>query len=264
MAIATPIGMHRARIPPPAAAAARLRSRVPGLGATRHRRVGGWTLLAAALLLLLTANVAAAREWHFDVSVDGLPIGTHDISVQENGDARSAVSDMRFRVSLLGFKAGSYEQHEEETWQGDCLTRIDTRTVEKGAVTTVSGRLEGGSFVIDGPGAQQRLPACVMSFAYWNPRVLKQTNLINVQTGAWTPITVHALGKEAYNGARRVGRRDALSHRHRTQSHRSLVFAGGRVDRTALDLATRTRPRLSAQMTPAARRSMRISKSYSE
>lgn len=147
---------------------------------------------------LLAAN-AAAREWHFDVSLDGLPIGTHDISLQENGDARLTRSDMRFRVSLLGFKAGSYEQHEAETWQGDCLTRIDTRTVEKGATTTVSGRVEGGNFVIDGPGPQQRLPSCVMSFAYWNSRVLKQVNLVNIQTGAWTPITVHALGKETYS-----------------------------------------------------------------
>jgi hypothetical protein len=154
--------------------------------------------VAAAFLVLLIANGAAAREWHFDVSLDGLPIGTHDILLQENGDTRSAVSDMRFRVSLLGFTAGSYEQHEEESWNGDCLIRIDTRTVEKGATTTVSGRVEGGNFVIEGPSAQQRLPACVMSFAYWHPRVLKQHSLINVQTGASTPITVHALGKETY------------------------------------------------------------------
>jgi hypothetical protein len=178
--------------------AARGRSRTPRRGAIRHRRVAGWTLLAAAFLLLLIAIGAAAREWHFDVSLDGLPIGTHNISVQQKGDAHSAVSDMRFRVSLLGFEAGSYEQHEEETWQRDCLTRIDTRTVEKGKVTTVAGRLEAGNFVIDGPGAQQRLPGCVMSFAYWNPRVLKQTSLINVQTGASTPITVRALDKEPY------------------------------------------------------------------
>jgi hypothetical protein len=189
--------MHRARRSQPVSTG-RLRSPRPGQGATRRRRVAGWTLLAAAFLLLLVANGAAAREWHFDVSLDGLPIGTHDISLRENGDARSVISDMRFRVSLLGFEAGSYEQHEEETWQRDCLTRIDTRTVEKGKVTTVAGRLEGGNFVIDGPGAQQRLPACVMSFAYWNPRVLKQTHLINVQTGASTPITVNALEKEAY------------------------------------------------------------------
>ena len=188
--------MHRARISRRPAAAGRRRTR-RGPGATRHRRVIGWTLVAA-FLLLLVANGAAARDWHFDVSLDGLPIGTHDISLQENGDARSVVSDMRFRVSLLGFTAGSYEQHEEESWKGDCLTRIDTKTVEKGATTTVSGRLEGGNFVVDGPGAQQRLPACGMSFAYWHPRVLKQASLINVQTGASTPITVHALGKEPY------------------------------------------------------------------
>jgi len=156
--------------------------------------------LAAALLLSgwLSASGIAAREWHFDVSVDGLPIGTHDIVVEQNGSARTARGDMRFKVSLLGLTAGSYEQHEEESWQADCLTRIDTRTVERGAVTTVAGRLEGGSFVIDGPNEKQRLPECVMSFAYWNPRVLKQAGLVNVQTGAWTPISVHVLGKEAY------------------------------------------------------------------
>ena len=45
---------------------------------------------------------------------------------------------------------------------------------------------------------EQVAPACVMSFAYWNPRVLKQTRLINVQTGASTPITVHALDREPH------------------------------------------------------------------
>ncbi|MGH8713575.1 MAG: DUF6134 family protein [Casimicrobiaceae bacterium] len=156
-------------------------------------------LAAAALLCVwLCPSDALGREWHFDVSVDGLPVGTHDIALQENGETRSTRSDMRIGLSLLGFKAGSYEQHEEETWQADCLTRIDTRTVEKGATTTVAGRLEGGSFVIDGAQAQQRLPSCVMSFAYWNPQVLKQAHLVNVQTGAWTPISVDALGKEAY------------------------------------------------------------------
>src|SRR6476469_6414921 len=92
---ATPTGMHRARRSQPASTG-RLRSRRPGQGATRRRRVAGWTLLAAAFLLLLVANGAAAREWQFDVSLDGLPIGTHDISLQENGDARSVVSEMHF------------------------------------------------------------------------------------------------------------------------------------------------------------------------
>lgn len=127
-------------------------------------------ILFAVVLLAesLSAIPALAREWHFDVSVDGLPIGTHDIIVHEKGDERSVQSDMRYGVALLG---RSYKQHAEETWRADCLTRIDTRTEEKDRVTTVAGRLEAGAFVITGPRGRTQLAPCVMSFAYWNPRV---------------------------------------------------------------------------------------------
>lgn len=144
------------------------------------------------MLACLACTCALGREWHFDVSVDGLPIGSHDLVLRENGDVRSVQSDMRF--GLLGI--GAYKQHAEEAWQADCLTRLDTRTDDKGAVTTVAGRMDAERFVIDGPRGHERLAPCVMSFAYWNPRVLKQTRLLNVQTGAWTPVTVHALGRE--------------------------------------------------------------------
>ncbi len=63
------------------------------------------------LLGLQAAIPASAREWHFDVSVDGLPIGSHDLVVRENGDARSVQSGMRF--GMLGVNA--YKQHAEET-----------------------------------------------------------------------------------------------------------------------------------------------------
>ncbi|HEY2864715.1 MAG TPA: DUF6134 family protein [Casimicrobiaceae bacterium] len=169
-------------------------------GRAGTHRAAALSWVTAALLLSAWPNPvgAAELEWHFDVSVDGLPIGTHDISLQQNGEERSTRSDMNFRVSLLGFKAGSYEQHEEETWRGDCLTRLESRTVEKGKTTTVAGRLDGNGFSIDGAGSEQRLPACVMSFAYWNPRMLKQAKLVNVQTGAWTPVSVSAPSKETY------------------------------------------------------------------
>jgi Family of unknown function (DUF6134) len=171
----------------------------PGIPGRALRRCGRHTARARALLAILplllglqAAIPASAREWHFDVSVDGLPIGSHDLVVRENGDARSVQSDMRF--GMLGVNA--YKQHAEETWQANCLTRLDTRTEEKGNVTTVSGRLDASAFAIDGPRGHERLASCVMTFAYWNPRVLKQSGLINFQTGAWTPITVHTLGKE--------------------------------------------------------------------
>jgi hypothetical protein len=35
-----------------------------------------------------------------------------------------------------------------------------------------------------------------MTFAYWNPRVLDQSHLVNVQTGSWTPVTTEKLPAE--------------------------------------------------------------------
>jgi len=61
---------------------------------------------------------------HFDVSVDGLSIGSHDLVLRENGDARTVQGDMQF--GLLGVNA--YRQHAEESWQANCLARLDTRT----------------------------------------------------------------------------------------------------------------------------------------
>src|SRR2546428_13000446 len=128
-----------------------------------HRILTAVVLLAGAL----SAIPAFAREWHFDVSVDGLPIGTHDIIVQEKGDARSVQSDMRYGVALLG---ASYHQHAEETWQADCLTRIDTRTEEKGRVTTVAGRLEAGAFIITPASGGERLRPGGLSLPSWEPK----------------------------------------------------------------------------------------------
>jgi len=160
----------------------------------RHASLRHIPVAALLLLGLLLGAPALAREWHFDVTVDSLPIGTHDLVLRENGDARSVQSDMRYGVALLGM---SYTQHAEEVWKADCLTRLDTRTEDRGNTITVVGRLEADGFVVDGPRGHAQLPTCVMTFAYWNPRVLRQTHLVNLQTGVWTPVTMHDLGKDA-------------------------------------------------------------------
>src|SRR5436305_3188236 len=170
----SPVGSGRVKI------SDSLRESIARTGSTRmHRqlfqpvvislRAVPWHCILTAVLLLagaFSAIPASAREWHFDVSVDGLPIGTHDIIVHEKGDARTVQSDMRYGVALLGV---NYQQHAEETWQADCLTRIDTRTEEKGRVTTVAGRLEAGAFIVTGASGGERLGPCVMNCAYWKP-----------------------------------------------------------------------------------------------
>lgn len=152
-------------------------------------------IFAGILAALLCAS-AAAREWAFDVSADGIPIGTYAFVLNENGASRRLVADASYRVHLLVVDAFRYEHHDDETWQGDCLVRLATRTVEQGRTTTVTGSADGDAFVLDGPRGRESLPACSMTFAWWNPRILQQKALINAQTGALTPVTVTPLGRD--------------------------------------------------------------------
>jgi hypothetical protein len=175
--------------------------------------------LLAALALGLVALPASAREWLFDVTLDGIGIGTYRYVLHESGDARRVTADARFRVKLLLIEAYSYEHHAEETWQGDCLTALTSRTVERGKTTAVSAREDGEVFVIDGARGRETVARCPMTFAYWNARILQARHLINTQTGAPTPVTVTAMGSERID----VRGAQVESRRYRLETERNLI-----------------------------------------
>jgi len=158
-------------------------------------RVPALALLSLALLALtlVAPGSASARDWLFDVTLDGLSIGAHRYTLREEGDLRHLTSDAQFRVRLLMIDAYRWDHHAEETWRGDCLVALDSTTTERGSMVAVTGRLEEGALVIAGPRGRESVGACAMTFAYWNPRIFSQQTLVNAQTGAPTPITVKPL-----------------------------------------------------------------------
>jgi len=151
-------------------------------------------LLLAALLAPCLAH--AEREWRFRVLLDATEVGTHTFRVTERGGERLVTSDARFKVKLLFINAYSYAHEARERWQGDCLSELDARTDDNGERVTV----------------RTRPPACVMSFAYWNPRMLQQKQLLNAQTGELTEVRVEKLGEETLRvrGSQKSASRFAL------------------------------------------------------
>jgi hypothetical protein len=174
---------------------------------------------AGALGLAVLPGAAQAREWLFDVTADGIGIGTYRFVLQESGATRHLTADARFRVKLVLIEAYSYEHHADETWQEDCLTRLATRTVEHGRTTAVAAREEGDAFVIEGPRGRETVPRCPMTFAYWNPRILQAKQLINSQTGAPTPVTITAMGSERID----VRGANVDARRYRIETARNLI-----------------------------------------
>jgi hypothetical protein len=152
-------------------------------------------LVMVSLWLGLLPSVQA-KDWSFEVWLDKQKIGTHTFSL--NNQQLQSRAD--FQVKVLFINAYRYQHQADEAWQGTCLNSLKAHTEENKAVTDVSGQLKDGQFVLNkedkkdkqaaSSSEKQSLPACIMTFAYWNPAILKQTRLLNPQNAEYLDVTV--------------------------------------------------------------------------
>ena len=156
---------------------------------------------ATALLLGLLATASApawsdaSRQWNFQVTLDGQPIGEHRFTSNASGDDRQVSSDASFVVKMLGLTVYRYRHQAIEQWRGNCLTGLASSTEENGKTTRVRAAAEGTA-ALQAADTTQALVGCVMSFAYWNPAVLTQTRLFNAQTGRAETVQVKPQGSD--------------------------------------------------------------------
>ena len=168
----------------------------------------GSILAGAALLGVIAIGTATASNMTtaddsvtFDVFLDDSRIGYHrfDFDTRDaGGDAAAIVtSEARFDVKFLFVTAFRYRHTAAERWVGGCLDALDARTNANGKRLEVTGERTASGFVVENGTAAESLPDCVMTFAYWNPRFLEQSRLLNPQTGEYVDVDVQALGPDA-------------------------------------------------------------------
>ncbi len=116
--------------------------------------------------------------------------------VVDAGNQKEVQSVADFKVKVWFVSAYTYQHTNIEQWDDDCLLNFDAKTRVNGKRTAVSGESVDSGFLVDKGDTQQVLPACVMSFAYWNPEFLKQERLLNPQTGDFLDVDVELQGQE--------------------------------------------------------------------
>lgn len=136
------------------------------------------------------------QSWNFAVSLDDKPIGHHRYSVERSGDQWRVESRARFDVKFLYVTVYRYAHDNDELWNGDCLVQLHARTDDDGTRRNVSAEPAPDGMVLQRDTRRERAPDCVMSFAYWNPKILGANQLLNPQTGELTPVRVTAMGIE--------------------------------------------------------------------
>ena len=169
------------------------------------------TAARIALIAACACSAAAAaqdRTWSFNVALDGAPIGYHRFTLRPHDGPEGTlelVTEARFSVKVLGITAYRYAHDARERWRGGCLERLDSNTDDNGEQMRVAATPAGERLTGSGPQGQAALAGCVMTFAYWNPRILSQTRLLNAQTGDYEAVAVAQVGRETLEvGGERV------------------------------------------------------------
>ena len=154
-------------------------------------------LAFGALLALCSVTVFAnPKKWEFQVFLDDTAIGHHHFVVNDTGAERELTTDARFEVKLLFISAYRYVHDASELWRGNCLASLNARTDDNGKQSAVRADQQGERVNIVSPRGREALDGCIMSFAYWNPQILRQTRLLNSQTGQYEAVTIAELGEE--------------------------------------------------------------------
>ena len=142
------------------------------------------------------AGASSSKEWRFEVFLDDDPIGFHHFELSASGDTRELRGEARFLVKLLGFTVYDYRHQNLELWQDDCLQSIEASTDDNGEDLFVRGSRDGEGMHLQSSNGSRDMPGCIMSFAYWNPAILDQQQLLNAQTGEYLDISVQPLGEQ--------------------------------------------------------------------
>ena len=142
--------------------------------------------------------IAEAQSWNFGVSMDGKPIGTHQFVLSEKENNQQILkSDAKFNIKILSISFFKYHHQANETWENNCLKKLEAKTQENSKTTVVKGLQEKAAFKISAPASAEINAECVMTFAYWNPKILQQKKLLNPQTGDYLSANISSLGQES-------------------------------------------------------------------
>lgn len=148
------------------------------------------TVIMTGLMLFGINQLASAKEWAFDVYLDKTKIGTHTFTLTED---QRLTSKANFDVKVLFINAYHYQHTAIEQWQGNCLQQLEAHTLENKVKTEVTGSVAQQAFVVSDGKTTQQLPECVMTFAYWNPSILKQSHLLNPQNADYLDTTIQKI-----------------------------------------------------------------------
>lgn len=142
------------------------------------------------------SSTSGTDRWEFRVTLDDREIGYHHFERSQSGRTEQVDIEARFKVRFMFITAYNYAHDNIETWDGNCLTSIESTTNDNGTDYTISGvDSHNGFSLVRNKESASLGQDCVQTFAYWNPDILDADTLLNAQTGQQQPVDIVLRGE---------------------------------------------------------------------
>lgn len=173
----------------------------PMFGYQLSRRAACSGLLALAASPSFAATGGGRRT--FDVYRGDSPIGSHVLSVRQQGDRVLANTDVNIAVKVLGFTAYRYtlSYAEEYDLSGNLLSLKGTCN-DDGDPDFVNVTRQGDTLMIEGSGYNGSAPGSAYPTSYWMKPAINNSPWISTQSGELLNVSVSPMQvAEAPSGA---------------------------------------------------------------
>lgn len=169
--------------------------------ATRRRLLGMVAAAAAMPLfgpfLFGPARAAIPRDLRFQAFHQGSPVGEHRVAFRQDGDRLAVVTHIDIKIKVLFFTAFRFTHDAEEIWQSGRLVSVRSTTNDNGTHMQVSGYAAGNGFRILGMDGPFLAAAHLLtSNTLWDSRIVRETQMIDVQHGGVVGLVAKPLGEE--------------------------------------------------------------------
>ena len=184
--------------------------------------------LIFALFLLATGSTAALASDDFPYGSslsfaavrNGQTIGHHSLKFQKNGEQLTVSTAIDLAVKFMGVTVYRYMHRAQEVWSGETFQGLTAQTDDDGKKYEIQIRRDGEALTVErnarpdvlspatldrglqrGSAVRTTLPPQLLPSTHWNVRQIRQSALVNTQTGTEARIQVSVIGRETIRTA---------------------------------------------------------------
>jgi hypothetical protein len=169
--------------------------------------------LLATLLCSAGASTASAADGFpygssliFTAYRSGQMIGHHALRFREDGGKHLVSTSVDFDVRILGITLYRFNYRSHEIWSGDTFQSVEAETNDDGKKYSVHAQHSDAGLAVDigapPPALDQKVfPAGTLPSTHWNREQVRQSALLNTQSGKLSRIQVVPLGRETIKTA---------------------------------------------------------------